>query len=204
MNLFDYIYAKKVGGGGGSGGKNAYCGSSAPTSSDGENGDYWFELLSGGTGIKSGSLTGKANTGIAGWEFTASEAAKVIGLRAYARSSYTGTIKFGTLNGVLVEKSVDVVANQWASVSLDAPINLTPGEHYIVMFFGTASTLSYNGASSLTFNSSIAFVNGRYGGYPGSTESGNVYSADVVIEGAKPWPFVAQYYKENGTWSLVP
>lgn len=196
-----YLAGKGGGGGGGGGDKNAYAKASAPTSSDGQNGDYWFELLAGGPGIESGSLTKKSTTSISGWEFTVTETVKAVGLRGFARSSGTGTLKLGTLSNVLVEKNVNLIENQWVSVALDEPITLTVGEHYLVMIYG--NSLSYEPASNVTFSNIVSYVQGRWGSYPGTVDAGNVYGADVALDEIKPWPMLAQYYKSNGAWSIV-
>lgn len=202
------IYGNPVmlgGSGGGGGSGNAYAYTVPPTASVGENGEYYFELnASGGNGIASGSLTGGANTGIAGWEFTALSSFSVIGLRGYARQAYTGTLVLGTTSAQLVSKSVQTIANDWAEVMLDEPIQLTAGTNYIVMLFGNPSTLSYNTASGLTINSKLSYVCARYGSFPGNTEANNVYSADIIIGGGiPPYPIRTQYYKTGGVWVAV-
>lgn len=188
----------------GGGGGNAYTSLNAPSSGDGENGQYWFQLQNGANGIAGGSLDSNAVTGVAGWEFTANSPMEIIGLRAIARSTYAGTLKFGDLNGVLVEKSVNLASGQWVEVSLDSPIQLVSGNNYIVMLFGTQNTLTYANTNLLTLDSRITYVQARYGSYPGNKESGNLYAADIVISGGNPpYRVKTQYYKTGGVWVTV-
>lgn len=182
---------------------NAYAYTDLPSASVGQDGEYYFEI-GGLPGILKGTLGNNANTGVAGWEFKVSTSMLLVGLRGYARSSYNGTIKFGDLNGVIVEKSIALVANQWSEVTLDTPIQLTPGTSYIVMVFGNGGTLSWNYVSDMTLNPKVVLVQARYGSYPGSIESGNIYAADVVLRDVSPpYPVRRQYYKTGGVWVAV-
>ncbi len=193
------------GSGGGGGNGNAYAYTVPPTASVGENGEYYFELydVSIITGLQS-EPNNNANTGTAGWEFTANEDITVIGARGLARSTYTGTIKLANSSGtVLAEKSVSLVANTWVNVDFDNPVALTAGNNYIIMLFGNSSTLMYQ--NNPTVASQITYVRGRYGSLPGSTESGTAYSVDILIEGNQqpPYPVKTQYYKTGGEWVAV-
>lgn len=191
-------------GGGGGGDGNAYAYLRAPTSADGENGQYWFQLTTEDYYALKSDPTQNANTGIAGWEFTANSAITVVGLRAKVLGSYTATIKLAESNGtVLAEASVSTVYDQWVDVALETPITLTAGSNYIVMLFGQALTLRYQNSPATV--SSLTYVRGRYGGLPGSTENGTCYSCDIIIQGHNqpPYPVSKQYYKSGGTWSEV-
>lgn len=201
-----YAMGKAAGGGGGGGGgdENAFASLAAPTSADGQDGQYWFQLAGGFTPGYSGSLSGMANTPTAGWQFTATEALKVVGLRGRTRAAVAGGyLKFGTLTDILAEVQTDFLSGEWTNVLLDNPITLTPGTDYIVMLFGSSQTLSYSASSALTFQAGITYKQARYGSYPGTIEQNNVYSADILIEATPPYQMSKQYYKSNGTWSEV-
>lgn len=189
----------------GGAGENAYAYNDPPSASIGQDGEYYFDI-GGLPGILKGSLDKNANTGIAGWELKVNTNMLLVGLRGHARDSYNGTIKFGDLNGVIVEKSITLVANQWSEVTLDTPIQLTAGTSYIVMVFGNSNTLSWGYAAEpyMTINPKVMFVRARYGSYPGSIESGHIYAADVVLrEVSPPYPIRRQYYKTGGVWVQV-
>lgn len=186
-------------------GGNAYANTIPPTASVGQDGDYYFELNNIITinGLQS-EPNSNANTGTAGWEFTANESLTILGARGYARSSYTGTIKLADSSGaVLAEKSVSLVANAWTSVMFDTPVTLTSGSNYIIMLFGNSSTLRYQ--NNPTVASQITYVRGRYGSLPGSSETGTAYSVDILIQGDQnpPYPLKTQYYKTGGAWVTV-
>ena len=200
------IYGNPVmlgGSGGGGGGGNAYAYIAPPSASVGENGDYWFELYNTITGLRS-EPNNSANTGVAGWEFTANEDITVIGARGLASSSYVGVIKLSDISGtVLAEKSISLVANSWVNVEFDNPVTLTAGNHYIIMLFGNGGTLKYTRNPIVA--SQITYVQARYGSLPGSTESGTAYSADILIQKSSnpPYPVKTQYYKTGGEWVAV-
>lgn len=182
-------------------GGNAYAGVSSPDESIGQNGAYYFELADVGSGLRS-ELNYSANTGVAGWEFTANEDITVIGARGLARSSYVGVIKLSDISGtVLAEKSISLVANTWVSVDFDNPVSLTAGNNYIIMLFGDSGTLKYTHNPIVA--SQITYVQARYGNLPGSTESGTAYSVDILIQGIPPFPLKTQYYKTEGMWVPV-
>ena len=205
FDVTSFLMGKASGGGGGGG--NAFAKYRAPTSADGENGEYWFELMNYSPGIISGDFSGNASTPNAGWEFEVTEEVSLVGLRGKARNSYTGTLKFGTTSEKLAEKSVDLVAGEWVSVRLDDPITLSPNTRYVVMLYGQASTLSYNSRGFVSINSKVVYKHARYTNYatewPGNTENSNVYSADVMLGTDPPYPINKQYYKAAGTWSEV-
>lgn len=71
------------------------------------------------------------------------------------------------------------------------------------MMFGQSGTLRY--MRNPTTVSEISFVRGRYGGLPGTQESGVFYGVDILIQTRTnpPFPVVAQYYKSSGAWSAV-
>lgn len=187
------------------GGGNAYADTVPPPASLGENGQYYFELCN--TQVINGLQSEpdeNANTGTAGWEFTANENLIIVGARGYARSTYTGTIKLADTSGtVLAEKSVSLVANGWVSVMFDTPVTLTAGSNYIIMLFGNSKTLRYQ--TNPTVASQITYVRGRYGSLPGSMETGTAYSVDILIQDSlnPPYPLKTQYYKTGGVWVPV-
>lgn len=189
-------------GGGGGGGGNAYAYLRAPTSADGENGQYWFQLYASGYGANF-NPTDNASVASGGWEFTANSAITVTGARAKVRkTSYSGTVKLADSSGnVLAEKTISLVAGDWASVDFDAPVTLTAGQNYIIMLFGNSGTLTYTRLA--TAISSITYVRGRYNGLPGTQESGIWYGVDILIQAYPPYPVSKQYYKSGGTWSEV-
>lgn len=187
------------------GGGNAYANTVPPTAVVGQDGDYYFELNNTPfiNGLQSEPNL-NANTGTAGWEFTANENLTILGARGYARSSYTATIKLANSSGtVLAEKSVSLVDNTWVSVTFDTPVTLTAGSNYIIMLFGNSSTLRYQ--TNPTVASQITYVRGRYGSLPGTSENGTAYSVDIVIQGNQnpPYPLKTQYYKTGGLWVTV-
>jgi len=192
-------------GGGGGGSGNAFASLNAPTAADGENGQYWFQLRE--IGYKDGTTlnpTDNASVSIGGWEFTANSAITICGARAYTRTSYTGTVKLAYSNGtVLAEKSISLEAGRWVYVLFDSDVTLTAGNNYIITLFGNSGTLVYT--RSATTDASISYVKGRYGGLPGTSESGVLYGVDVLIksEAQPPYPLKKQYYKSGGIWTEV-
>lgn len=183
---------------------NAYACTVPPTASVGQNGDYYFELNDTVAGLQR-EPNNWAQTDTAGWEFTVNEDITVSGARGLSRSSsYVGTIKLADVSGtVLAEKDVSLVAGAWVSVDFDNPVALTAGNNYIIMLFGQPSSLMYQ--HNPTTVPQITYVQGRYGGLPGSAENGTAYSADILIQGARnpPYPFKTQYYKTRGEWGRV-
>lgn len=192
-------------GGGGGGSGNAFASINAPTAADGENGQYWFQLLK--ATYKNGATfnpTSSATISIGGWEFTANSAITICGARATAHTSYTGTVKLADSNGtVLAEKSISLEAGQWVYVYFDSDVTLTAGNNYIITLFGNSGTLVYT--TSAATDASISYVRGRYGGLPGTPESGVLYGVDVLIESEAqpPYPLKKQYYKSGGIWTEV-
>ena len=205
IDIVSYLMGKAAGGGGGGG--DAFVSPNAPTSADGENGQYWFQLNAEADHPALVSQPSSvAYTGTAGWEFKARKAITVAGLRAKIRNSngYTGTIKLTTSNGTTIaEVSVSLVEGEWVDAYFDDPVSLTVGSNYIVMLFGESGTLTYQ--NNPTTVSDVEYVCGRYGGLPGVSESGTCYSCDIIIQGHSqpPLPVKTQYYKSGDSWSVV-
>ena len=200
------IYGNPVmlgGSGGGGGGGNAYAYDTPPTASVGSNGDYYFELLSGVIPACANDPTNNANS-VGGWEFKANAAINIVGVRVYVRSAQTGkVIKFGTASGtVLKEVTADLTANAWTEVMFDTPVTLTADTNYVVMAEASTGTMKYQTNPVLTTNK-ITYVTGRWGTFPGSTDYGNAYSADVLYSVDPPLPVKTQYYKTGGVWQQV-
>lgn len=204
IDIMSYIMGKATGGGGGGGdeGKNAYAQDTPPSESIGQNGDYYFELVTMGYGLRN-ETPEEAGTSTAGWEFKTNQPLTIIGARAYARDAYTGTIKLAELTGsVLAEKSVSLVARRWVSVEFDNPVELASDNYFIIMLFGNQNTLCYS--RTPVVDDRISYVCGKYGGLPGTTESGTVYSVDILFANTTPpFPLKTQYYKSDGIWVPV-
>ena len=193
------------GSGGGGGGGNAYAYDTPPTSGIGSNGDYYFELLSGTIPACANEPDRNASS-VGGWEFKANAAIDIVGVRVYVRSAQTGMIiKFGTASGtVLKEVTADLTANAWTEVMFDTPVTLTANTNYVVLANVNSSTMKYQNNPALTTND-LTYVTGRQGSsFPGSTESGVAYSADVLYGATTPpYKVKKEYYKTGGTWTEV-
>lgn len=192
------------GSGGGGGGGNAWAYGTPPTSDIGSNGDYYFELRSGVNPACANDPTNNANS-VGGWEFKANAVLDIVGVRVYVRSAQTGkVIKFGTASGtVLKEVTADLTANEWTEVMFDTPVTLTADTNYVVMAEASTDTMKYQTRPALTTND-LTYVTGRYGTFPGSTDSGNAYSADVLYDASTPpYRVKKEYYKTGGTWTEV-
>ena len=193
-----------IGGSGGGGGGNAWASLDEPSASVGANGDYYFHLVNRTPALASDASI-NASTAAAGWEFTANDSVTIVGARAKARSSYTATIKFGFPDGtVLAEKNIDLESGVWVSISFDNPITLTVNQSYIIMVLGNSNTFYYSPSTPVLTTNKLSYVQGRYGSFPGTTESISYYNVDVLIGSEEP-PYTAdrQYYKTGGVWVQV-
>ena len=178
------------GSGGGGGGGNAWAYDTPPTSGIGSNGDYYFELRSGANPACANDPTNNANS-VGGWEFKANAVLDIVGVRVYVRSAQTGKV------------TADLTANEWTEVMFDTPVTLTANTNYVVMAEANSSTMKYQTRPGLTTND-LTYVTGRYGTFPGNTDSGNAYSADVLYGASTPpYRVKKQYYKTGGTWTEV-
>lgn len=191
------------GSGGGGGGGNAWAYDTPPTSGIGSNGDYYFELRSGTNPACANDPSSNANS-VGGWEFKANAAIDIVGVRVYVRSAQTGkVIKFGTASGtVLKEVTADLTANEWTEVMFDTPVTLTANTNYVVLAAASSSTMKYQTNPVLTTNK-LTYVTGRYGSFPGTTDSGNAYSVDVLYSTSAPYGVKKEYYKTGGIWTEV-
>ena len=199
-----YGHPIMIGASGGGGGGNAWASLDAPSASVGEDGDYYFHLAKG-TPALSGEATTNASSAATGWEFTANDSVTIVGARAKARSSYTATIKFGLPDGtVLAEKSIGLENGVWVSISFDNPIPLTVNQSYIIMVLGNSNTFYYSQYRPSLATNKLSYVQGRYGSFPGTSESQSYYNVDVLIGTGEP-PYTAdrQYYKTGGVWTTV-
>lgn len=204
FDAVSYMMGKATGGGGSSGG-NAWASLDAPSSSVGVDGDYYFHLGKGVPALYS-EAPRDATTPAAGWQFVANEAIQIVGARAKARSTYTGTIKFGRSSDgtVLAEKNIDLVNNAWVSIIFDNPITLTVNQNYIIMVLGNENTFFYSQYAPTLRTDKISYSQGRYGSFPGTPEAKSYYNVDVLIgSGEPPYPIDTEYYKTGGLWVPV-
>lgn len=194
-----------VSGGGGS--EGVYVGTGDPDASIGSDGDYYYKrALKGEYGYTS-DPTDSSGTSQTGYEFIANEAIVIIGLRAYnVNQSGTISLLLAQLDGTILGQIDNVPANGgWAMAYFDTPIQLTAGEHYIVQAIRSNGTgFRYQSKSSTVFSTKITGVQGRYGSLPGSTDSYNIYSADVIIAfNGGVYVVTKQYYKSSGAWEVI-
>jgi hypothetical protein len=183
---------------GGSG--NVIQGTTAPTSDIGENGNYYYEgaYTNSERGYTSDFPSSTSQTK-AGWEFTPNGDITLIGLSGVLRNSGTGSLILADVTGNIIKQidNVSFTANVETEALFDTPLQLISGNNYIVQIWG--SGLSYR-QSNKTFNPKITYVQGRYGNLPGNTESGSVYSANILIGYEIVFIAEHQYHKENGMW----
>ena len=193
-----------VSGGGGSDG--VYVGTGDPDASIGSDGDYYYKrALTGAYGYTS-TPNNDSGTSQTGYEFIANEAITITGLRAL-NTNTNGTISLllARLDGTVLGRIDNVPVNgAWTAAYLDTPIQLTAGEHYIVQATRNGQGFRYQAKSQTAFNSKITGVQGRYGSLPGSTDSANIYSADIIIATADSvYVVTKQYYKSSGAWEVI-
>lgn len=183
-----------------------YVGTGEPDDSVGSNGDYYYRRTNKGEYGYISTPDNSSNTTQTGYEFIANEAIAISGLRAL-NSNVSGTISLllARLDGTILGQIDNVPVNgNWATAYFDTPIQLTAGEHYIVQAIRNGTGFKYQSKSSTVFNSKITGVQGRYGGIPGSTDSANIYSADIIIASADTiYVVVKQYYKSSGAWEVI-
>lgn len=186
---------------------NILYGTESPDNTQGNNGDYYYvrrnDVTENGAKWTSYNDSGQLT---AGWEFYPNTTIKIVGLRARNR--------YGTRNGyiLLCDTSGNIIARTesmtfdaldgWKDIMLDTPVTLTQGTHYIVQVsFETAGGMSYQNNPNVTFSDKITYVQGRYGGTPGTTESTVLYSCDVIIGSPSIYYIIyGQYYKQNNAW----
>jgi hypothetical protein len=193
-----------VSGGGGSDG--VYVGTDVPGASIGSNGNYYYQrALKGEFGYTS-TPAQNSNTSQTGYEFIANEAITLSGLRALnTNTSGTISLLLAQLDGTELGRIDNVPVNgDWTSAYFDTPIQLTAGEHYIVQAIRNGGAgFKYNSKSSTAFNSKITGVQGRYGGLPGTTDSTNIYSADIIISAGDDYVVTKQYRKKSDEWVQI-
>jgi len=193
-----------VSGGGGSDG--VYVGTGEPDASIGSNGDYYYKRKRTGMYGYTSTPGNSSSTSQTGYEFIANEAIAISGLRAY-NTNTSGTINLllGKLDGSVLGRIDNVQVNGgWVEASFDTEVQLVAGEHYIVQAIRNGQGFRYQSKSSTTFNSKITGVQGRYGGLPGSTDSGNIYSADIIISSdTDVYVVTRQYFKSSGVWEVI-
>jgi hypothetical protein len=194
-----------VSGGGGSDG--VYVGTGEPDASIGSDGDYYYKRgLVGEYGYTS-EPTNSSGTSQTGYEFIANEAIAISGLRAQNRNmSGTISLLLARLDGTILGQIDNVPVNgDWTVAYFDTPIQLTAGEHYIVQAIRSSGQgFRYQSKSTTAFNSKITGVQGRYGSLPGSIDSSNIYSADIIIAIADSvYVVTRQYHKSSGAWEVI-
>lgn len=132
------------------------------------------DLTSGGTGTEE-----------RGWRFTVGPSSiTVIGIRvkAYTTESITAHLWKVSDSSLVASVNISAVANSWVTGTFENPVTLEANTDYIV------SAPGYYGyralASTLTFNSAITYVTGRYGTantLPANSWANNVCAADIII-----------------------
>ena len=193
-----------VSGGGGS--EGVYVGTGAPDASIGSDGDYYYQRAKKGDYGYTSTPAQSSSTSQTGYEFIANEAITISGLRALnANTSGTISLLLAQLDGTVLGRIDNVPVNgEWAMAYFDTPIQLTAGEHYIVQAIRSGTGFKYQNKSSTVFNSKITGVQGRYGSLPGSIDSSNIYSADIIIANDDNIYVVTnQYYKSSGAWEVI-
>lgn len=189
------------------GSEGVYVGTGAPDASIGSDGDYYYQRANKGEFGYTSTPAQDSNTSQTGYEFIANEAIEISGLRAYnTNTSETISLLLAQLDGTVLGRIDNVLVNGgWTMAYFDTPIQLTAGEHYIVQAIRNNGVgFKYQSKSSTVFNSKITGVQGRYGSLPGSTDSSNIYSADIIIATADSRYIVTrQYYKSSGAWEVI-
>ena len=197
--LNDEVTVNVSGGGGSSG---VYVGTTEPSADLGSNGDYYYERANYEYGYST-TPGNNSSTEQSGYEFTANENINVIGLRAYVRGTTTATLYLTDSSGNIIKQITNAsFVDGWNVALFDTPVQLTSGSNYIVQCAAGSNKLKYQSKSATVFSPKITGVRGRYGGLPGSTDSSNIYSADIVI-GSDVYIVTKQYYKSSGAWGVI-
>lgn len=190
--------------GGGSGG--VYVGTGDPDANIGSNGDYYYKRAEKGEYGYTSTPSNTSNTTRMGYEFIANEAIAISGLRAFnSNTSGTASLLLALIDGTILGQIDNVPLNgNWTSAYFDTPIQLTAGEHYIVQATRNGTGFKYQSKSSTVFNSKITGVQGRYGSLPGSIDSSNIYSADIIIDVVDvDYVVTKQYRKKSDEWVQI-
>lgn len=184
-------------------------GESDPSANQGENGDYYYKRFKpneyGYTSYTPGTYF--SNTTIYGQEITPVEDIVIKGLRLYVNHTREGYARIGDLSDIIKSTSaVNMVANTWNELLFDEPITLQANTKYIIQGVINSSPggISYKQSSSgITINSKITNQGvARYGGYPGTSESGVYVGIDIIIEGDF-YHITDQYIKLNNAWTPI-
>ena len=177
-----------------------YVGTTTPASALGKNGDYYYQRTNTGYGIKNHHTLSSSQQTTLGYEFIPKQDIMLTGLRGYLFSTGASfTVSIGTLSEILytTESSTSSVGG-WNDVMLDEPIKLNANQHYVVM---VSSSLKgrYVSVADTTISDLIIAVGGRYGTYPGTSDTDNLYLADIIFE-SDIYTVDKQYIKKSGSW----
>ena len=180
-------------------------GTSEPSDSEGNNGDYYY--------LRTNSITAKGGNWQAlspssqvqaGWEFYPNSEVILKSLYVQPRANISGYLLLGDTDGnrIVQTDSDSFTLNEWNEIVLDTTITLEANKHYIVQaVFNSSGGLNYANSSNITFSDLITYVQGRYGGFIGTTESGIAYSVDIGLKKSSEYYLITkQYVKENGVW----
>ncbi len=176
-------------------------GEAPPTTEEGVDGDYYY-VRNNKSFLLDSNFNSNANTGTGGYEIIATLNGFVTALSGYIRASTSSVVlRIGTTSNILASVTIDnPPVGEWFSEELEVPIEITAGTHYIIQIVSSTGTLRYS-IEPFTTNG-CTFVQGRYGSFPGYTESGTAYSVKATFSGGL-YLISGQYYKISGAWQQL-
>lgn len=193
-----------------SGGSNGvYVGTTAPSSSLGQNGEYYYQrIIHSDTGTDNWDISG-SGASISGYKFTTAEACSVVGLRVYNRgASRQVTAGLYESDGTVIEEITATVGSKWTSLMFNSPHQLTSDTTYLsIADWGETGHSVYSPTYFMMTDNRIdaASLKGIYGSITGTVDNQNIYGCDILLSSNSGdyYEVTDQYYKVNNTWAKI-
>lgn len=118
-----------------------------------------------------------------------------------------GTVGLYESDGTVIEEVITTMnGNSWTQVLFNTPHQLLNGTTYLIMAnFGSSGHAVYLDRAYISNQDPrINGLYGHYGSIPGTKDTSNIYSCNILLDDASGNLIITnQYIKESGVWNEI-
>ena len=184
-----------------------YTGTTAPASTLGKNGDYYYQRGAGLDALilKNGTNYGRSSNIWLGFDFTIANPITITKIKTRLVNPTSIIYRIGTSNELLYESdTIEGLAGE-NEITLPEPVQLSVNVTYTAyVILGTNNGCYYAIQNVIGTGKGIVFNNGRYGENPSGTrpqnaDTSNTYAVDFEYETGDAY-IKSEYRKKSGSW----
>ena len=184
-----------------------YTGTTAPASTLGKNGDYYYQRSNALDALilKNGTNYGRSSNLWLGFDFTIANPITITKIKTILSNPTSIIYRIGTSNELLYESdTIEGLAGE-NEITLPEPVQLSANVTYTAyVVLGTNNGCYYAIQNVIGTGKGIVFNNGRYGENPSGTrpqnaDTSNTYAVDFEYETGDAY-IKSEYRKKSGSW----